>query len=180
MVIEMKDKCATKAEYVYVSEIKKSHEKFFHELRKCFTENSYPNVFINAIIGDYLYDINQKYEIEEESFRQYIISNWGRDFKDYCDNLVESVNNAKKIVINTYFLYFRNRQDILSIPLELINDVSMEFYTLDSYKPYKQVSTTKIANLPKEEKTELIRIIDKVDNVLANYGGNRVKTAISL
>lgn len=170
MISETKDKCATKAEYVYVSEIKKRHEKIFHELRKCFTENSHANVFINAIIGDYLYDINQKYKIEEENFRQFIISNWGGDFKDYCDNLVESANNAKKIVINTYFLYFRHRQEILSIPLELINDVSMEFYTLDSYKPYKQVSKTKIANLPEEEKSELIRIIDKVDDVLANYG----------
>lgn len=171
MVSEMKDTRATKAEYVYVSEIKKSHENFFNELQNCFTENSYSNVFINAIIGDYLYDINQKYKIREESFRQFIISNWCGDLKDYCDSLVESVNDAKKIVINTYFLYFRHKQDIHSIPLELINDISLEFYTLDSYKPYKRVSTTKIASLPKKEKLELTRIIDKVDDVLANYGG---------
>lgn len=180
MISEMKEKCVIKAEYVYVNEIKKTHEDFFLKLRQCFSERTSSNVFIKHVIGDYLYDINQKYEIEEESFILDANNNWGGDFKDYCDELLESINDAKKIVINTYLLYVRHMQDIRSIPLEEINDVSTEYYTLDSYEPYKQVSGDEIANLPKEEKAELIRIIDRVDEMMVNNGRKETKMAIDL
>lgn len=153
--------------YEFINHIAESNSELFGLLKKSINGNNHAEKFIRCVIGDFVYDINEKYQDDRpDIFLKVINEDWGGDYKGYCKELVYSMQNARTIISNIYFMYVDNKKEIDQIEIDEISDISADFYLADEFKPYAKITKARINKLNEAELAQYYKIQTEITKVI--------------
>lgn len=160
------ENAGNKGAFAYVEQVADSQHELFSQLKKSINGNNHAEKFIRCVISDFIYDTNDKYWYTENNFAEQAKQNWNGNYKEYAKDLAYSMEKAKTIINNIYLMYIANKQEINNVPIKEINDISTEFYFADEFKPYKNITDSRLGKLNVTELAEFNKIQDKINAVI--------------